>query len=144
MSILQLHKRVRSLTTSVGITTLAISFGAGCGGPPSGPTRYTISGTVTFDKQPVPKGFITFAPDDTAGNKGPGGGAEVINGKFKTEVSKGVVGGPHIVQIVAYDGISTKVEGEELPDGKSLFPTYTTTVNFPKQDTVTDFDVPKP
>lgn len=144
MSLLQPRKNGHSPIISCVIIGVISLFSGGCGGPPSGPTRYTISGTVTFDKQPVPKGFITFAPDDTAGNKGPGGGAEVINGKFKTDTGKGVVGGPHIVQIVAYDGISTKVEGEELPDGKALFPTYTTTVTFPKQDTVSDFDVPKP
>lgn len=121
-----------------------MTFLGGCGGAPEGPTRFSVSGTVTFDKQPVPKGFITFAPDDTAGNKGPGGGAEVINGKFQTAPGKGVVGGPHIVQIIGYDGVPTKIEGEELKDGKPLFATYTTTITFPKQDTSNDFDVPKP
>ncbi len=138
------HAGLKSGLLALSLFTTAAMALVGCGGAPAGPTRYTISGTVTFDKQPVPKGFITFAPDDTAGNKGPGGGAEIINGKFKTESGKGVVGGPHIVKIIGYDGVPTKEEGEDRPDGKALFTTYITTVNFSKQDATNDFDVPKP
>ncbi len=142
-SLQRLSASQRSLL-SLAVLGSAATLLTGCGGAPAGPTRYTVSGTVTYDKQPVPKGFITFSPDDTAGNKGPGGGAQIINGKFKTDIGKGVVGGPYTIQIVGYDGVPAKVEGEELKDGKPLFSTYMTTLTLPKGDSTQNFDIPKP
>lgn len=133
-------KLIRHLShLTIVILTLQIT---GCGGAPDGPQKYNVSGTITFDNKPISKGFITFSPDDSAGNKGPGGGAPIINGKYKTESGKGIVGGPHVVQIVGYDGMAATVEGEQLPDGKALFVPYFTTVNFPKENTVRDFEIP--
>lgn len=117
--------------------TLAL---AGCGD--SGPKRYQVSGKVTYKGKPVPKGFITFEPDSSKGNEGPGGGAEIVDGEYSTESGKGVLGGPYRVKIVGYDGVPTRQSGEELPDGKPLFIPYETTVDFPKESTEKDFDVP--
>lgn len=113
----------------------------GCGSSDKGPPRYTVSGTVSFEGKPVPKGFITFLPDTSKGNKGPGGGAEIKAGSYRTATGKGVVGGPYIVKIVGYDGIATSAEGEELPDGQSLFTPYQTAVEFPLEATKQDFQV---
>ena len=107
-----------------------------------GPQRYTVSGKVTFDGKPVPKGFITFAPDSEAGNSGPGGGAEIRDGVYKTAPGKGVVGGPHNLRIIGFDGIARTESGEELADGAALFPTYKTDIDFQKSDSVHDFDIP--
>jgi hypothetical protein len=114
---------------------------AGCGS--EGPPRYELSGTVTFDGKPVPKGFITFTPDTEKGNDGPGGGAEIIDGKYRTESGKGIIGGPHNVRIVGYDGIPARVEGEDLPDGKSLFAPHQEKIDFPKQDREYNFAIAK-
>ncbi len=122
---------------------LMLSLICGCGSSEDGPQRFQVSGSVSYDGKPVPKGFITFEPDSKAGNKGPGGGAPIVNGKYKTEVGKGVVGGPHLVRIVGYDGVATSIEGEQLADGKPLFSTFETSHDFPKQDGTRDFDVPK-
>lgn len=126
------------------LVLLALYFVGGCGSAPDGPPRFQISGSVTFDGKPVPKGFITFEPDGSKGNKGPGGGAAIANGRFKTEAGKGVVGGPHVVRIVGYDGVAATMEGEQLADGKPLFATYVSTVDFPKENGTRDFAVPKP
>lgn len=115
----------------------------GCGPANDGPTRYDVSGTVTYEGQPVLKGFIYFSPDTEQGNKGPGGGAPIDQGRFKTGQSKGVVGGPHVVRVVGYDGVATVVEGEQLADGKPLFTPYITTIDFPKKDHSVDIVVPK-
>jgi hypothetical protein len=56
----------------------------------------------------------------------------------------GVVGGPHRVRIIGYDGVPAKVQGEELADGKPLFPPYETTVDFPRERTEKNFEVPPP
>jgi hypothetical protein len=114
---------------------------AGCGGS-DGPTRYDVSGSVSYDGKPVPKGFITFIPDTDQGNTGPGGGAVIENGHYETESGKGVVGGPHIIRITGYDGKPTQMSGEDMPDGQPIFQTYQTTFDFPKEDTEKDFTVP--
>jgi hypothetical protein len=46
---------------------VAIVFGCG----PDGPSRYSISGSVTFQGKPVPVGFIKFEPDTAKSNAGP-------------------------------------------------------------------------
>ncbi len=107
------------------------------------PNPYQVSGTVSFAGQPVPKGFITFSPDTSLGNSGPGGGAAIVDGKYKTEPGKGIVGGAYVVRIVGYDGVATAAEGEELQDGKPLFVPYQSTVEFPAEDVTQDFEVPQ-
>jgi hypothetical protein len=42
----------------------------------------TITGTVTYDGQPVPKGYIQFLPEDGKGNNA---GVEIHDGKFKAQ-----------------------------------------------------------
>lgn len=114
----------------------------GCGKSNDGPQRYKVSGSVTYDGKPVVAGFVTFAPDTSKGNTGPGGGAPIRNGQFRTDADKGIVGGPHVVRIIGYDGIKTVMEGEELADGKPLFDPFETSIDFPKQDTTQDFVIP--
>ncbi|WP_254510055.1 hypothetical protein [Anatilimnocola floriformis] len=115
---------------------------AGCGSNSDGPRRYAVSGSVTYQGKPVPKGFITLEPDAVAGNSGPGGGTEIRNGKYNTKVAGGVVGGAYKVRIVGTDGVKVTVSGEELADGRPLFPPYETTLEFPKQGTVKNFEIP--
>jgi len=118
---------------------------AGCGsGSSDGPQRYEVSGTVTFEGKPVPKGFIMFTPDTSKGVSGPGSGAEIANGSFKTASGKGVVGGAHIVEITGTDGIAITESGEELPDGTELFSKFKTEFDFPKENQTKDFEVPVP
>lgn len=125
-----------------GVAGCLLILASGCGASQDGPVRYQINGTVTYDDKPVPNGFVSFAPDGTQGNKGPGGGAPIDQGRFKTEANRGTVGGPHVVKIVGYDGVSVSVEGEQLAHGKPLFPPYETTIDFPKKDGPIEFKVP--
>lgn len=119
----------------------ALLFCVGCfGGDKSG--TFPVKGTVTYDGKPVPVGFVTFSPDYEKGNSGPGGGAPIKDGKFETELGKGVVGGPYEVRIVGYTGQRTTESGEELQDGPPLFPAYTTTMDFPKEASTQDFVIP--
>jgi hypothetical protein len=116
----------------------------GCGGQaPDGPAVYPISGTVKYDGKPVPKGTITFEPDAKSGNKGPGIVVPIRDGKYSSDSGKGTVGGAQSVRIQGFDGQATKLpDGMEMPDGKPLFPDYTTTLNLPKEAVTKDFDVP--
>lgn len=114
---------------------------AGCSPSDEGPQRYHLSGTVTYDGKPVPKGFIRFDPAE--GNPGPGSGAEIIDGNYETPAGKGIIGGPHNVVISGWDGVPYQESGETVEDGKELFPKYETTVDFPKEDGEHPFEVPK-
>ena len=125
-----------------GIGCLLI-LAAGCGPSTDGPVRYQISGTVTFDDKPVPTGFLSFVPDSEQGNKGPGGGGAIEQGRFKTDAARGTVGGPHVVKIVGYDGVAVTVEGEQLAHGKPLFAPYEMKLDFPKKDGTFEIKVPK-
>lgn len=59
----------------VMIISLACAVLVGCGGKPVG----TVTGTVTFQGQPIEQGLITFSP---AGAEGSAAGGTISNGKY--------------------------------------------------------------
>ena len=104
---------------------------AGCTDP--GPTRFRLSGDVTFDNQPIVHGDILFTPDGAKQNSGPQGIAQIRNGKFDTAAldGKGIAGGPTVVRITGFAG----------PGGKLLCVTEIQ-IDLPRADSVQKFDVP--
>ncbi len=108
----------------------------GCGS--EGPDRYKVTGTVTYNGQPVPVGEVVFEPDASQGNSGPGSVAQIKDGKYQTEPGMGVMGGAYIVRIVGFDGVPV---GDSTA-GTGLFPPYETTVNLPEEGVTQDFEVP--
>jgi hypothetical protein len=66
-----------------GVCVLLALLAAGCGAA-DGMTD--ISGTVTFDGQPVAEGAITFSPLD---GKSPTAGAQIEQGQYKARVPVG-------------------------------------------------------
>jgi hypothetical protein len=126
---------------AIGALAVAISCTAGC--DQQGVDRYDLAGKVTFRGQPVPKGYLIFAPDREKGNSGPGAKAGIADGNYETMAGMGTVGGPHVVTIFGADGIPYKMEdGNTNPMGKPLFPSYETEVDLPKQSGTYDFEVP--
>ena len=65
------------------IVPLAVSL-IGCGRP--GPAMYAVSGTVTWQGEPVPKGDIVFIPID--GAVAPDA-AKIIDGKYRLKAKAG-------------------------------------------------------
>lgn len=65
------------------------------------PRVIQIKGEVTLNGKPIKNGKISFTPDSQAGNKGPMGVCKIKDGKYDTTTlgGRGVVGGPHIVEI---------------------------------------------
>lgn len=126
--------RLLALAAAFSIATLA-----GCG--TSGPLKYTVHGEVTHKGKPVPKGFIQFLPNPGKGNSGPGGGAEIINGRYQTPAGKGVQGGAYYIHITGTDGVPYSEGGEEIPDGKDLFPKYEVEFDFPKESIEKNFNI---
>lgn len=111
----------------------------GCG--QSGPLLFDVSGAVTYNGQPIPAGTVLFQPDASQGCSGPAGIAVIRNGRYDTaeKSGRGVVGGPHIVQVIGFDG---KPVDDMCPDGEPLFPDYTITIELPKENTSHDISVP--
>jgi hypothetical protein len=135
----------RPLFRAVGFAALMVGFLSGCG--QKGGT-YHVSGSVTFNGNPVPAGKIYFMPDNSKGNSGATGYANIVDGKYDTAADggKATVGGAMIVRIEGFDPSSQApndkkdTSGEEV--AKTLFPTHQTTVDLPKEKTTKDFDVP--
>ena len=118
--------------TRPGLATCVLLLSAwGCSKQP--PTRFDLSGTVTFDGRPVPAGLITITADLSKGNDGPQGVAEIHDGRFDTRsLDKGAPSGPVILLI---DGVGA--------DGKPLFSGYKLSLELPKEATHRDIEVPK-
>lgn len=112
------------------LACLLLGFGllAGCGS--SGPKKYTASGKITFDKQPIPSGTIYFTPDTAKKNMGPQGKAEIKNGEYRTDDKFGFGAGPTVVEVIGMNG-------------DRIICQHKFNVDMPDEDTTKDFDVPK-
>lgn len=131
-----------TLPSSAGcrIVVLLVCLGSlsGCS-QQNGPTRYKVSGKVTVNGKPAPVFELFFRPDSAQGNSGPGAMVRGRKGLYETRSGKGVSVGPHLVEIIAFDG----VPNSESSEGNALTPkTYTTTVTIPAEDSEQNFDVP--
>ncbi len=124
----------RTLVLACGLALL------GCGGSNSGPERYDVSGAATFDGKPIVNGSISFSPDTSKGNSGPGSFAQISDGRYETTAGMGPVGGPHVLTVM---GLSN-LPGEGAPgvDVPPLFSSYELKVDLPLEDTTYDIDVP--
>lgn len=71
-------------------------------------TGVTVTGTVTFNGQPVPDGSITFSPAD---GKGPSAGGKIENGKYTVS---DVPPGEKIVTVVGGDKIEFPKTSDEM------------------------------
>lgn len=118
-------------------TTLLVTIPlfAGCGGG-SGSRGVDVSGTVTFNGKPVPRGVIYFDPDTAADNDGVQGFARIRDGVYDTrETGKGIGGGAYHVRIT---GATAEGDGP----AKALFGEYNVSVDFPFETTTRDFEIP--
>ncbi|MEZ6064241.1 MAG: hypothetical protein R3B90_00700 [Planctomycetaceae bacterium] len=112
----------------------------GCSGGDSGPPLFNLSGTVTFDGQPLQNGAVFFEP--TEGNTGPTGMATVTDGKFDTslEGNKGHIGGKMMVKVKAYPAPTAS---EEEVAGPVPFNEWAEAMELPAEDSTRDIAVPK-
>lgn len=87
----------------------------GCGGAAHDDLpRRAISGTVTFDGQPLKTGFIQFHP--ATATEGMAAGGEIIDGRFDIPRDKGPVPGSYKVQINSLDEVPPPaVDADQMP-----------------------------
>ncbi|NLS96108.1 MAG: hypothetical protein GXX96_28550 [Planctomycetaceae bacterium] len=118
---------------------------SGCGGADD-VGRIDVSGSATFDGQPIVYGQIDFTPDNAKGHSGPAGYADIVDGKFNTAegTGSGIVPGAHIVRITAYPQPFPDVEvSDETADTavpEALFIGYTMEQNV--ESSTLNIDVP--
>jgi len=111
--------------------------GTVCGcGRDAGPTRYNVSGEVTFNGNPVPAGHVLLTPNAASGNQGPQGFAPIRGGQFTTAGAegKGAGSGAYRIEIHGSDGVPYQGEEREVPEGRMLFPTVRENVTLPARD----------
>ena len=119
------------------VLTAAVCLLAGCGG---GEKLYRVSGTVTFEGRPIPKGLVFFDPDPSKGTPGTQGFANIEDGRFDTALpdkGRGIRGGAYLIRINGFDGR----EAAEAPFGQALFPEHELTRDLPAEDQTFDYDV---
>jgi len=121
------------------LTAVALLITTGCG--PSGPRRFQLEGSVTFDGKPVPSGVIRFEPDASRGNRGPVGYAAIEDGRYTTATHghKGALQGPLVVYMTGGPAPEPNVEFPVL-----WFVDHRTTIELDPEASVSnfDFDVP--
>src|SRR6516162_8272107 len=76
---------------------------SGCGG-----SSASISGTVTYNGEPVGDGSITFIPVD---GKGPAVGSPIEAGRYLVE---SITPGPKLVRVEAYKKVHFALSSEEM------------------------------
>jgi hypothetical protein len=117
----------------VGLALLVL---AGCQGEEK---LYDVSGKLTCDGKPIPKGLIFFDPDPTKGTAGTQGFANIKDGVFDTaDRGKGVRGGAYVIRVSGFDG----KEANDAPFGQPLFPEYQEKRDLPKAKSTLDINVP--
>jgi hypothetical protein len=117
----------------IGGWSLVVAALAGCSNEEK---LYRVSGVVTHNGKPIPKGLIHFDPKAD----GPQGYANIVDGKYDTaKEGKGVRGGSYDIRVNGFDGNV----GPEAPFGQALFPEYTGSKDLPQADSTYDLEVPK-
>jgi len=127
---------LKIMARGVCVALLAVVC-AGCG--KSGPTRYDISGKVSYNGMPVPAGTISFDPE---GQETGGGFASIENGQYDTaKGGRGHLGGQHKVTIA---GTTGKRLNPNDPDSgmQTLFLPYESSADLPTSKGAMDFEVP--
>jgi len=114
----------------------------GCQPSVKKPEMFAISGKVTFNGNPVPRGEIFFQPDADAGNSGPASTAIIEDSKYSIDRTRGILGGAYTIRISGFEapGGQRAVLPEEF--GAPLFKEYAIKQELSKGTTELNFDVP--
>lgn len=124
---------------SVPVWLTIVCSVCGCGsGAAGGPERFSVSGKVTFNGQPIPAGTVYLEPDSAKGATGVAGSAAIKSGTYDTGKQQGVVGGPTVIRVEGFDGKTNP----DKPFGDRLFVPHSIEVDLPKSATTKDIDVP--
>jgi hypothetical protein len=108
------HSKSPQLLAILSATVFAAVLGCG------EQTRKSVSGTVTFDGQPLPVGQIVFEPK-TAGRLGI---AQISNGAYIMPAANGPTEGQYVVRITANRPTGRKAQSGRGGDTKTMVDQY--------------------
>jgi len=106
------------------------------------PQPAQLSGKVTFKGQPVPAGFISFAPDVAKGGLGGIRVLQIKDGVYDSskEHEPGIKPGPYFLRISGFDGKRIPMYGQ----GKQIFNEVQDLYHtVPDGASVKDFEIPE-
>jgi len=103
--------RSNFLVGSFPIIVFALVGILGCGGQGA-----TVSGTVTYNGQPVARGHVNFIPAD---GKGTPVGGDIKDGRYEV---RGVTPGKHRVEVSSYTSAGTDSMGDATKAAKAKLP----------------------
>ncbi|NCA11038.1 hypothetical protein EBR56_04395 [bacterium] len=136
------------MTVVIRMTVAVVAVVAAEGCRPSGPPRYHVGGSVTFDGTPVPSGTVSFVPAGSGPDAQPYGFCEIKAGRYASRTGKSPGSGRYRAIVVGCDGVpyQTKIADAivDHPHGKPVFPTHVVEVDLPpRHGGVFDFAVPR-
>ncbi|QDS89976.1 hypothetical protein EC9_41780 [Rosistilla ulvae] len=137
---IQFPTRISTCSVAILLFVPSLTALVGCGASDAGPGKYSVTGNVTFQGQPLPEGEILFAPDTSSGNQGPASVAYVKDGKFSTQPGMGLVGGAYTLEVTGYQ-TKSEMDQDGEPIVEPLFDTFVTSHKFEHQDSTYDFAV---
>ncbi|MEW4562418.1 hypothetical protein AB1K70_07825 [Bremerella sp. JC770] len=138
---IRLNLSLTSSLLSVAILT-GLAMNVGCGTGQSGPPRFQVSGSATYDGKPIPQGEILFVPNAAEGNRGTATLVEIQDGQYATADGNGLIGGAYKIEISGFERqAGVDVDGETII--KPLFRTHSMKNLFPIEETKFDIDVPR-
>jgi len=137
----------RLVRCGLALTLLVAAISGGCGNGDRF-QRTIVTGTITYDGQPIPKGAIWFVPTESVGNQAPTGFARIEDGRFATERAKSPITGRYTIKVTGFDGAEpTAAEKAELLSsdflGHAIFPEYVQEAEIAADEMTLDLDVPK-
>jgi len=131
-----MHMRVfPAMAWMAGLAALTAT--GGCGD--DGPDRYGLSGSISYEGKPIAGGWIVFDPV----GEGPGASGNIHDGRYETRKDWGTVGGPHTIEVVAFDSAAAADPNTEGSAGTAAKPMFSCTIqrDIPKETTSLDIEI---
>lgn len=98
------------------------------------PKTHAISGTVTFQSQPLKVGMIRFIPEGTSESSRPIVSGEIRDGRYRLKSGHRSDGGTYTAVISGFTGVPKQAGPVMDPLGDQLFPDITRTATVPCSD----------
>lgn len=100
---------MRSLNSNLYAIIIAITLLVGCTNDTDG--RFAISGSVSYDGEPIKAGSIGFVSTDN--NVLKSAGADIVDGRYSIPLAEGPTSGSYIVSVEAERPTGRKILADE-------------------------------
>lgn len=109
-----MSSRIRERWARIACYALLLGMLAGCGGPPDGPQRIPVTGTVKREGHLVDAGSIIFRPQAGGGGVDVSAATEIKSGHYVFSEKDGPPPGKYKVEIVAFPRYDPSYVGKRV------------------------------